>query len=99
MPKDAVFTLKLEAELREQFVAEAEAAHRPASQVMRDLMRDFIARQKAARDHDQWFRAEVEQALREADDPNTQWIPHDEVSKKLMSWRETLTKRTDLAAE
>ena len=28
MPKEAVFTLKLESELHEQFVAEAQAVHR-----------------------------------------------------------------------
>lgn len=36
MPKEVAFTLKLEPELREQFLAEAQAVHRPASQVMRD---------------------------------------------------------------
>jgi hypothetical protein len=35
MPKEAVFTMKLEAELLDEFMAEAEAAHRPASQVLR----------------------------------------------------------------
>lgn len=36
MSKQAVFTMKLEPELRAEFMAEAEAAHRPASQVLRD---------------------------------------------------------------
>jgi predicted transcriptional regulator len=44
MAKEAVFTMKLEPELREQFMAEAEASHRPASQVLRELMREFIER-------------------------------------------------------
>jgi hypothetical protein len=35
MPKDAVFTLKLEPELRDAFIAEADAVHRPASQLGR----------------------------------------------------------------
>jgi hypothetical protein len=42
MPKEAVFTMKLESELRDEFVAEAEAAHRPASQVVRELMRECV---------------------------------------------------------
>ena len=29
-------------------------------------------------EHDAWFRAEVERGLREADDPATQWISHDQ---------------------
>jgi predicted transcriptional regulator len=90
MSKEAVFTLKLEPDLRDQFVAEAQAAHRPASQVVRELMRDYIDRQQAARDHDSWFRAEVEQGLREADDPGVKRIPNAEVSAK---WRR---RRADL---
>jgi hypothetical protein len=53
MPKEAVFTMKLEAELRDEFMAEAAAAHRPASQVLRELMRDFVRRQREAREQDQ----------------------------------------------
>jgi len=83
MPKVAVFTLKLEAELRDEFMAEAEAAHRPASQLVRELMRDFIERQRAAREHDTWFRSEIEQGLREADDPAVKRIPHEEVMRKM----------------
>ena len=48
MPKEAVFTMKLEPELREAFMAEAEASDRPASQVVRELMREFVARQRHA---------------------------------------------------
>jgi predicted transcriptional regulator len=44
MSKEAVFTMKLEPELRAEFMAEAEAAHRPASQVLRELMREFTDR-------------------------------------------------------
>ncbi len=62
MPKEAVFTMKLEPELRDQFMAEAEAAHRPASQVVRDLMRDFIQRQREARDYDGFLRRKVQTA-------------------------------------
>lgn len=83
MPKEAVFTLKLETELRDEFMAEAEAAHRPASQLVRELMRDFVERQRAAREHDAWFRREVEQGLREADNPAAKRIPHEEVMRKM----------------
>ena len=43
--KEAVFTMKLEPELRAAFVAAAQAAHRPASQIVRELMRDFVQKQ------------------------------------------------------
>jgi len=32
--------------------------------------------------YDTWFRSEVEQALREADDPNTVWVSNEEVERK-----------------
>ena len=93
MSKEAMFTLKLEAELREQFMAEAEAVHRPASQIVREFMRDFVERQRAAREHDAWFRDEVARGVREADDPEIKRIPHEEVARKWRRRRDALMKR------
>jgi len=62
MPKEAVFTMKLESELRQQFMAEADAAHRPASQVVRELMREFVRRQCQAREYDEFLQRKVEAA-------------------------------------
>ncbi len=42
MAKEAVFTMKLEPELRDAFMAAAKDADRPASQIVRELMRDFV---------------------------------------------------------
>jgi len=60
MSKEAVFTMKLEAELRDAFMAEAEAADRPASQIVREFMRDFIERQKQEREYTEFLRRKVE---------------------------------------
>lgn len=62
MSKEAVFTMKLEPELRDQFMAEAEASHRPASQVVRELMREFVERQRQAREYDAFLSSKVEAA-------------------------------------
>jgi predicted transcriptional regulator len=62
MPKQAVFTMKLEPELRDQFMAEAAAAHRPASQVMRELMRAFVQRQQEAREYGEFLHRKTELA-------------------------------------
>jgi predicted transcriptional regulator len=62
MAKEAVFTMKLEPELRDAFIAEAEATHRPASQIVRELMREFIERQQEARAYDAFLREKVEAA-------------------------------------
>jgi len=47
-------------------------------------MRDFVEARRREREHDRWFRAEVEQALWEADDPSVKWVAHEEVTEK---WR------------
>lgn len=60
MSKEAVFTMKLEPELRADFMAEAQASHRPASQILRELMREFVQRQRETREHDQFFRRKVD---------------------------------------
>lgn len=60
MSKEAVFTMKLEPELRADFMAEAQAAHRPASQVLRELMREFVQRQREAREHDEFLGRKVD---------------------------------------
>ena len=62
MPKEAVFTMKLEPELRDEFMAEAEAAHRPASQVVRELMREFVRRQREEREYHTFIERKVERA-------------------------------------
>ena len=62
MSKEAVFTMKLEPELRAEFMAEAEASHRPASQILRELMREFVQRQRQAREYDEFLRGQVAEA-------------------------------------
>lgn len=62
MSKAAVFTMKLEADLRDDFIAEAAAAHRPASQVVRDLMRDFVQQQRSRREHSEFLGRKVDAA-------------------------------------
>jgi hypothetical protein len=54
-----VFTLKIEPELRDAFMAEAAASHRPASQIVRELMRGFVERQHEARDYDGFLARKV----------------------------------------
>jgi hypothetical protein len=43
--------------------------------------------------HDRWFRNEVEQALREADAPDAQWISHGAVKQDIASQRAALFAR------
>lgn len=62
MSKEAVFTMKLEPELRAEFMAEAEASHRPASQILRELMREFVQRQRQAREYEEFLGGKVADA-------------------------------------
>jgi antitoxin component of RelBE/YafQ-DinJ toxin-antitoxin module len=43
MTKEVQMSIKMEAELRDEFMAAAATMHRPAAQIVRDLMRGFIA--------------------------------------------------------
>jgi hypothetical protein len=43
--------------------------------------------------HDRWFRGEVEKALKEADDPNTEWVSHEEAKAAWSQQRARLVKR------
>jgi len=60
MSKQAVFTMKLESDLREQFMAEAEAAHRPASQIVREMMRQFVQTQRESREYEAFLQRKVD---------------------------------------
>ena len=62
MTKEAFFTMKLEPELRDAFMAEAEASYRPASQILRELMREFVQRQRQEREYDEFLRGKVSDA-------------------------------------
>jgi predicted transcriptional regulator len=93
MADDAVFTLEFDADLRDRFMAEAEALGRPAAQIMRELMDEFLARRAATREHDAWFQTEVEDGVREADDPTVQRIPNRVVSADWGRDKSVLLKR------
>jgi len=75
---ETTFTFRVDRELKKSFTEAARGNDRPGSQLLRDFMRDYVERAK----HDAWFRAEVEQSLEEASDPNAEMIPHEEVLRK-----------------
>ena len=59
MAKEAVFTMKLEPELRDAFMAAAAAADRPASQIVREFMRGYVQQDK---EYVEFLRRKVEKA-------------------------------------
>ena len=87
MTDAATLTLTLDPDLLDSFVAEADAAMRPADDVLRDLVRDFVDRRRSARD------AEIDRALREADDPRTVFVSDEEVEAEWMRERAQLLRQ------
>src|SRR5690625_2440720 len=63
--KNSVFTMKLESELHEEFMAEAKACHRPAAQIVREFMRDFVRSQRDTRAYDALLHDKAEAARQE----------------------------------
>jgi broad specificity phosphatase PhoE len=43
--------------------------------------------------YDEWFIRQVKQALVEADDPNTVWVPHEEVMRDVEARRQEFLTR------
>lgn len=52
-----------------------------------------LRRAHAAAEHDRWFRAEVEQAVAEAESPGAVWVEHDEVEEDMRRERAALEAR------
>jgi len=59
MAKEAVFTMKLEPELRDAFMKAAKHGDRSASQIVREFMRDFV---KQDREYVTWLRHKIDRA-------------------------------------
>jgi predicted transcriptional regulator len=87
MTKEAVFTLKLEPELRAAFIAAAAAVHRPASQLVREMMREFVQDQQKEPGYDEWFRAKVERGLEDV--RAGRFVSQEEVEAKCAARRAT----------
>ena len=63
MAKEAVFTMKLEPELRDAFMADAAELDRPASQIMRELMKDYLRkREEEKQGYTEFLRRKVEKS-------------------------------------
>jgi len=87
MPKEAVFTMKLEPELRDAFMAAAAAADRPASQIVREFMRDYVQQDQ---EFVAWLQRKVDKAREEM--RRGLGVPNEEVEARFAAKRERLLK-------
>lgn len=60
LSKEAVFTMKLEPKLRSEFMELAASEDRPASQIMRELMRNYIEQRRQLREYQDYLSAKVD---------------------------------------
>lgn len=51
---------------------------------------EALRRAHEAAEYDRWFIEQVDEAIREADDPNTVWIPHEVVEEEMARERAEL---------
>lgn len=54
---------------------------------------EALRRTHEAAEYDKWFREQVEEAIRDADDPNAVWIPHEVVKEEMARERAELLAR------
>ena len=90
MATKAVFTMKLDVELRNTFMAEAAADDRPAAQVVRELMRGYIEQRRQAREYDAYLRGKVEVAR--ADKAAGQSFSNEEIEAEFSAARDELLR-------
>ena len=54
---------------------------------------EAMRRAHEAAAHDKWFRDQIEEAIKEADDPNTEWVPHEVFKQDMARQRAELLAR------
>jgi predicted transcriptional regulator len=89
MTQDAVFTLKLDSALRTAFMSETALEHRPASQVVRELMRRYVTERQEARAYEDYLRQKV--AAGRADVAAGRVTPNAAVEAEAAAWRDRVS--------
>ncbi|WP_158904828.1 hypothetical protein [Burkholderia sp. L27(2015)] len=86
-----------------RFALEAWDTHAPKTKAWKRpdtaaQMKTTHQRAQEAEAYDAWFRAEVEQGVREADDPTIEKIPHDRAMAMLTQMRDAARAKSERAA-
>jgi hypothetical protein len=91
---ESTFTFRVDEELKAAFAEVAANQERTAAQLLRVLTKDAVHRDRELREHDRWFRAEIEHAVTEADDPATARLAHGSVRSSWQQQRAAIERRT-----
>ena len=77
---ETTFTFDVDEELKSAFEIVAALNGVSAGEMLRDAMRQAVEEDdEPDPEYEAWFRAEVEQGLKELDDPSVELIPHEVV--------------------
>jgi predicted transcriptional regulator len=88
---EATFTFRVDEALKSAFADTAKAHDRTGAQLIRDFMRDYVARGREVAEHDAWFRREVQIGLDSA--KAGRLISDEEVEVEAETWREETRRR------
>jgi len=88
---EAIVTFEVDETLRDEFVRATAADDRSDAQVLRDLMREYVQRQRGATEDDAWFRDQVRDGLASA--RAGRLIPGAEVEAHFAAKREATRRR------
>lgn len=92
MAKETDFTIKVESELHNEFLQEADAEQRPAELVVRELMQTYVAERREAREYREFLKHKVELAREDIREGRTS--THEEVEAEFSARRAQLAKQT-----
>ncbi|EBW2564190.1 hypothetical protein DQD36_19900 [Salmonella enterica subsp. enterica serovar Chester] len=79
-------SLRIDAELKDAFMAAAKSMDRNGSQLIRDFMRQTVERQ-----HNTWFREQVNAGRQQLE--RGEVLPHDMVEASAAAWRDDMMKK------
>ncbi|ENN4623896.1 type II toxin-antitoxin system antitoxin YacA [Shigella sonnei] len=79
-------SLRIDAELKDAFMAAAKSMDRNGSQLIRDFMRQTVERQ-----HNTWFRDQVEAGRQQLKRDDV--LPHDMVESSAAAWRDEMSRK------
>lgn len=82
------FTLKVDSALKNSFLAAAKASDRNASQLVRDMMRDYAEKQRKEASYNEFLRKQVEAGIKDIHEGR--YLTNEEVEKIFKAKRRSL---------
>ena len=89
----ATFTFRVDNELKRNFASVAKSLDRTGAQLLRDYMRDLVRRQRESKEHDAWFREQVQIGLESANAGRL--VSNEDVEARFSARRADTRRRLD----